>query len=135
MKTIQLLSNGLGIFVERDEFHPVEGQIRLKISGATKDGKLYQDNVLLTPSENGNYVVRLRRGQNNFVYRKGTTHYTVEPVYFNGHKAVIESVIGTAKHYASAIRDIVRLTEKVENLQALTDKLNQQINGNKFLFG
>ena len=135
MKTIQLLSNGIGIFVERDEFHPVEGQIRLKINGATKDGKLYQDNVLLTPSENGYYIVRLRRGQNNFVYRKGTTHYTVEPVYFNGHKAVIESVIGTAKHYASAIKDIVRLTEKVESLQTLTDKLNQQINGTKFLFG
>ena len=135
MKTIQLLSNGIGIFVERDEFHPVEGQIRLKINGATKDGKLYQDNVLLTPSENGYYIVRLRRGQNNFVYRKGTSHYTVEPVYFNGHKAVIESVIGTAKHYASAIKDIVRLTEKVESLQTLTDQLNQQINGTKFLFG
>ena len=130
--TIQLLSCGQGIFVERDEISSQE--VVITVNGETLGGKFYHNNKHIVQDENGCYHVTLKKGHNTFSYRQGTKHYTIEPIRYNGQKAVIESVIGTAQQYASALGEIAKMEEKVKGLEALVDKLNKQINGTQFLF-
>ena len=130
--TIQLLSFGKGIFVERDEISSHE--VVMTVNGETLGGKLYHNNKHIVQDENGCYHVTLKKGNNTFSYRQGMMLYNIEPIRYNGQKAVIESVIGTAQQYASALGEIAKLEEKMKSLEALVDKLNKQINGTQFLF-
>ena len=131
--TIQLLSNGQGIFVERYEISSHE--VVITVNGETLGGKFYHNNKQIVQDENGCYHVTLKKGHNTFSYRQGTMLYNIEPIRYNGQKAVIESVIGTAQQYASAMGEFAKLEEKMKSLEALVDKLNKQINGTQFLFG
>ena len=129
--TIQLLSCGQGIFVERDN---ISSQVVVLTVNGEIGGKFYHNNKHLVPDENGCYHVTFKKGHNTFSYRQGTMLYTIEPIRYNGQKAVIESVIGTTQQYASALEEIAKMEEKVKDLEALVDKLNKQINGTQFLF-
>lgn len=131
--TIQLLTSGVGIFVERDEFFTHDGAVHIAVNGL-EGGKLYHNHAPAKQDENGLFSVVLKKGQNSFSYRKGTIRYNIEPIYYNGHHAVVEGIIGTTKHYAEVAIDIIRLKERIETLEREQIQTAQQIKDTKFLF-
>ena len=130
---IQLLSNGIGVFINREPINS-DGRLGLVLfdtSGEKVSKGSLAVNGSAVQTNTGVFPANLKQGINTLTYAVGTARYRIEPLSFNEGKLTIESLVGTETQYIGLTMAVDKLKLELTEAKGKIALLEEHTNGYK----